>query len=69
MKTIEMKVKAFSCEKTQVYSFALDSDGDVMVFDDVAGHYTHCHAISKSAQKKIKEAIKALSEEIAEEND
>jgi hypothetical protein len=32
----------------------VDPDGTVRVWDSVAGHYTVCHALSPSAQRRIR---------------
>ena len=36
----------------------LDADGSVLVWDDVAGHYTHCHSLGQSAIRRIRRIAK-----------
>jgi hypothetical protein len=37
-----------------VLECALDSDGDVLVNDTVAGHYTRCHSLSEAQQNEVR---------------
>lgn len=55
MKTIEIKAKAFSGEKSKTNKFQVDGDV-VRVWDSVAGHYTTCHSLSKTAIQRIRKA-------------
>ena len=56
MNTIEItaRAKAFSNEGIKTHKFSVDQDGTVRVWDSVAGHYTTCHSLSKSAEARIK---------------
>ena len=39
---------------------AVEPDGTVLVYDPIAGHYTHCHALSMSATMRARlSAIRA----------
>lgn len=51
---VTTKAKAFSGEKAKEYSFEVDSNGTVRVWDEVAGHYTTVHALSQSEQDRIR---------------
>jgi hypothetical protein len=44
---ITMVTKAFTCEARQTYRLKVDlADCSVRVWDDVARHYTLCHALT-----------------------
>jgi len=51
---ITARAKAFSNEGIKTHKFSLDADGTVRVWDSVAGHYTTCHSLSKSAEARIR---------------
>ena len=51
---VTARAKAFSGDPIGAYKFAVDADGVVRVYDEVAGHYTVCHALGESAQKRIR---------------
>lgn len=57
MKTITARAKAFSGESVKTHKFAIDQDGTVRVWDSIAGHYTTCHSLSKSAQTRIRKMV------------
>jgi hypothetical protein len=59
MKTITAKAKAFSSEPVKTHKFAVETDGTVRVWDAVAGHYTSCHSLSKSAIARIRKIAAA----------
>jgi len=52
MSIITAKAKVFG--QLKQHKFCIDKDGTVRVWDDVAGHYTLCHDMSKSAQSRIR---------------
>jgi hypothetical protein len=54
MQTVVIKAKAFSSESVKTHKVAVDADGTVRVWDSVAGHYTTCHSLSRSAQAKAR---------------
>jgi hypothetical protein len=54
MTKITIRAKAFSCENVKTHTVAVDADGTVRVWDSVAGYYTTCHSLSKSAQAKAR---------------
>jgi hypothetical protein len=33
---------------------AVESDGSVLVWDSIAGHYTRCHSLGASAVRRIR---------------
>ena len=49
------RAKAFSNEGAKRHIFQVEPNGEVLVWDSVAGHYTTCHALSKAAMKRIRE--------------
>lgn len=55
---ITARAKAFSSEGIKTHKFAVDTDGTVRVWDSVAGHYTTCHSLSKSAEARIRKLAK-----------
>lgn len=50
---ITARAKAFSGEGVREHNFLI-SDDAVLVWDSVAGHYTRCHSLSQSAEKRIR---------------
>ena len=51
---ITRNIRAFSSESKPVeHRLMIESDGTVRVYDEMAGHYTTCHAISKPMQKRL----------------
>ena len=52
---IEMRCKAFSVNRSaQVERIMVSADGTVRVYDSVAGHYTRCHVLGSSAQRRAR---------------
>lgn len=51
--TVTARAKAFSKDGIREHRFLVNED-QVLVFDAVAGHYTSCHALAKSAEKRIR---------------
>lgn len=49
---LTVKAKAFSGEGARTHR-VLVNDKTVRVYDPVAGHYTVCHSLSASAQRRI----------------
>lgn len=49
---ITVRAKAFSDEGVRKHRVLVD-DVNVRVWDSVAGHYTLCHSLSRSAVKRI----------------
>lgn len=45
---------AFTNTKTANHSFAVDSAGNVRVWDDVAGHFTTCHILTEKQIASVK---------------
>ena len=63
--TIEIgaRAKAFSHEGVKTHRFAVDADGTVRVWDDIAGHFTLCHSLSQSAERRIRKLAEELRDE------
>jgi WD40 repeat protein len=55
---ITARAKAFSNEGIKTNYFLVSSDGTVRVWDSVAGYYTTCHSLSKSAESRIRKLAK-----------
>ncbi len=56
---ITARAKAFSHEGVKAHRFTVAADGAVRVWDDVAGHYTSCHSLSRTAQRRIRKLAEA----------
>lgn len=54
MKTITIHAKEFSGRGIETVRCVVDSDGSVLVWDSVAGHYTRCHILGVSAQRRVR---------------
>ena len=49
---ITMKTRAFSCDIRPVtHHIRVCDDGQVIVYDSVAGHYTTCHAMTQGSMR------------------
>jgi hypothetical protein len=53
MTTITARAKAFSNQGIRAYEFQIDGE-TVRVWDSVAGYFTTCHSLSKSAERRIR---------------
>jgi hypothetical protein len=51
--TFRMRCKAFTGHGVKEYSIMV-SDEDVLVFDDIAEHYTTCHTLCPAALAEAK---------------
>lgn len=51
---ITARAKAFSNEGIKSHKFSINADSTVRVWDAVAGYYTTCHCLSKSAEARIR---------------
>ena len=56
--TITTRARAFSGRSIEECRCRLDADGSVLVWDDLARHYTRCHSLSESAQRRIRRLAK-----------
>lgn len=63
--TITTRAKAFSGRSIETIRASVDADGTVRVYDSVAGHYTTCHSLSPSAQRRIRRLAAVEAEPIA----
>jgi len=54
MKIITTRARAFAGQAIRSHKFAIDTDGTVKVWDSVAGHFTACHSLGKSAIARIR---------------
>lgn len=53
-KTIIIRCRAFASEGVRENKVRVESDGRVWVYDSVAGHYTTCHSLGRSALARIR---------------
>jgi len=58
MAVTTIRAKAFLGESIKVHKVAVDANGVVRVWDSVAGYYTTCHCLSKSAIAKARKATR-----------
>jgi hypothetical protein len=58
-KIVTMRVRAFAGEGAKSHDLLVEPDGSVLVWDTVGAHYTRCHSLTSSAQKR---AIKLAAE-------
>lgn len=57
---IKARAKAFTGQGVREHRFYVDlSDGEVRVWDPVAGHYTNCNCLSGAAKRRIVKLAKA----------
>lgn len=57
-KKIDIRAKAFSGEGIRKHRVLVENDGSVLVWDSVAGHYTRCHSLSRSALLRARKIAK-----------
>jgi len=58
MITVKARAKAFTGKGIREYTFGVEDNGSVLVYDDIAKHFTSCHALSKSAIARIRKIAK-----------
>lgn len=51
---ITAKARAFTGYPIQKHRFAVEPDGTVRVFDDIARHFTNLHGLTQSATRRIR---------------
>ena len=56
--TITTRARAFAGRGVEEVRCRLDADGSVLVWDDLARHYTRCHSLGQSAQRRIRRLVK-----------
>jgi hypothetical protein len=58
--TIEITARAryFSGQGIETLPVLVESDGTIRVWDAVAGHYTVCHSLAPSAERRIRRLAK-----------
>jgi len=52
--TITTRARAFAGRSIEECRCRVDADGAVLVWDSVAKHYTRCHSLTASAQRRIR---------------
>ncbi|MGH8261387.1 MAG: hypothetical protein ACREUG_17025 [Steroidobacteraceae bacterium] len=58
VKVLTVRAKTFAREGVRQHQVMVGTDGTVRVYDSVAGHYTTCHSMSPSAQRRIRQLAK-----------
>jgi hypothetical protein len=58
IKTLTIRCKAFSGESIKTNKVRVETDGNVQVWDSVAGHYTNVHSLSESTIRRIRKLAK-----------
>lgn len=54
VKVVRARAKAFTDHPSCWCSFLVYPDGEVLVYDSVANHYTTMHVLTVGAQKRIR---------------
>jgi hypothetical protein len=57
--TITTRAKAFSGRGVETVQCMVDTDGQMLVYDSVAKHFTRCHSLSKTAERRIRKLAAA----------
>ena len=55
---ITCRARAFAGRGVETIRCRLDADGSVLVWDDLARHYTRCHSLTASAHRRIRRLVK-----------
>lgn len=58
--TFGARCAAFSGEGVRTNKILVKTNGDVWVWDSVAGHYTNCHSLSESQQARLRNEARKL---------
>ena len=53
-KEITARVKAFTNHGIGTYRILVEADGDILVYDSIAGHFTRCHALTPAQIKRLR---------------
>jgi len=51
---VTARVRAFTGRGLETLRCRVEADGTVRVWDDIAGHYTICHILTPSAQRRVR---------------
>jgi hypothetical protein len=55
------RARFFSNHGVETRDVMVDTDGTVRVYDDIAGHYTLCHALSARTQRRIAKEVRVAT--------
>lgn len=61
--TKKVTIRANAFGRVETIRCLVDDDGSVLVWDDVAGHYTRCNRLGASAISRIRKLADAISGE------
>jgi hypothetical protein len=53
--TFNVTCKPFAYFPRGEHKILVMLDGEILVFDDLAGHYTRCHSLSARSQARIRQ--------------
>ena len=56
---LTVRARFFSARPIETRRVLVEPDGTIRVWDKVAGHYTVCHALSRSAERRIRQLARA----------
>lgn len=48
-----MRCKAFTGDRVQLNRFLVKPDDEILVYDDVAGHFTSCYTLTKAQRSRV----------------
>jgi hypothetical protein len=51
---LTVRARFFSRLPIETRDVLVDEDGTIRVWDDVAGHYTVCHSLTRSAARRVR---------------
>lgn len=57
--TLTVRCKAFTGDPIKTHRVRVEGDGNVQVWDSVAGHYTNCHSLSEPTVRRIRKLAAA----------
>lgn len=58
-RVVTIRARAFSGDRIRDHRCTVDADGTVRVWDEVAGHYTTCHSLTRGALARARKAAQA----------
>lgn len=64
--TLVVRCRPFRCEGVQKVRVLVEADGNVLVWDDAARHYTRLHALSPHATQRIRRLAAARAAQCRE---
>ena len=56
---VTFRCRAFRCERIRLNTVRVYANGDVLVYDELAKHFTTCHILGRAAKAKAKQLATA----------